>query len=400
MAVDTKEVDNAATDASEKIAQSSGDDTQKYAESMEAGADKLINQLNEQREETGKKAEEQIDDLNKNLDTEQETKKAEEEKEAKEEGKKEEKPDEKKEEIVNDEIKADETDTVEVLRDKLTKSEKRVKDTRKEFSNNKRDIKEKEIASQTIIENLNQAVFDLKTKAGELSNTKTVKEEKATEKEIAKKLINLDKQFETLKNVDPEIAEPLRQIIEGLQENYTSENTRLNTHITKLETELKNSTDTAQKSAQEIVDEKHYGKIEDAHSDWEAVVGSDEFNEYIDTLSPRQQVLAKQDLESGSAENIIELFSDYKTAVGITKKETTEEKNTDTKTNAKTEKLKAAANLVNPVLNKSKEIKTDGTKIKYTRSMIQAMVKNPVEYAKHEAAIDIELAAGRVVDDT
>lgn len=376
----------------EKLAKSSGTDTAKYADQLDDDADKLIDQMNKAREEEGKKAEEQMAELNKSLEEEEEAKKTEEEKKETEDGK--EKEAEKKEEKkpdADDEIKPEDTDTVESLTEKLVKSEKRVKDNRSAYTKNKQEIQKKEIASQAIVDNLNQTVFDLKTKVDELAKTKTVKEEKTTEKEIKKTLVNLDKQFETLKNVDPEIAEPIKQIIESIRDSYADGITDLTNQVSTLKTELKNSTDNAQKSAQQTADDAHYGAIEAAHKDWEAVVESPEFNEYIDTLSPRQQVLAKQDLESGSADNIIELFSDYKAAVGIAKEET---KKPDTsKTDAKAEKLKAAANLVNPVLNKAKEIKT-GPKVKYTRSMIKAM--NPVEFAKHEADIDIEAAAGRI----
>ena len=387
MPVGTKEEE--AKTASEKISQSSGDDTQKYADQLEANSDKLITQLNEQREETGKKAEEQVDELNKNLDTEEETKKAEEEggKSEEEAGKEKEKPDEKKEEEVDDEIKPDDDDTLESLAEKLTKSEKRVKDNRTAFTKNKQEVREQGIATNAVIENLNKTVLDLQEKFKEKATATTAEEGKVADKEVKKELVNLNKQFEILNNVDPDIAGPIKEIIKGLQDTYSGE-------ITSLKTELKSKTESDQKSAQQVSDDTHYGKIEAAHSDWEDVVDSPEFDAYIEALSPRQKILARQDIENGSAENIIELFDDYKVVAGITKEETKEPDTT--KTDAKAKKLKEASNLVNPVLNKSKEIKTSGTKIKYTRSMIKAM--GPEEFKKHEPEIDKELAAGRIPD--
>ena len=368
--------------ALEKISQSTGDETEKYARTLEDGADKIINQITEQREEIGKKAEEQIDELNKGLEKEEETKKTEEEK-----------PDEKiegkKEEAVEDELKVEDTDTVESLTMKLQKSEKRVQDNRAQFNKRGVDIREKDIANKAVVENLNETIGDLRIKIEEKATAKTTEEEKIADKKVKEGLVDLDKQFEIIKNIDPDIAEPIKQIIKSIQDTYS-------TKITTLESELKNKTESDQKSAQQTADDIHFGKIEKTHSDWETIVDSAEFDAYVESLSPRQKILARADLKTGSAENIIELFDDYKTVAGKDTTITKEEKDTDTETDEKKKKLKAAQNLVNPVLNKAKDIKTEGVKIKYTRTMIQKM--SPAEFAKHEPEIDKEMAAGLIPD--
>jgi len=359
----------------EKISKSSGNDTEKYSAELEKEAEKLLNQAYHP-------------DKNKEVIEEEENEEAEGEKEEEEtkepeanaeaEEKKEEASDKKEE---TGEIVPDDTDTVESLKEKLLKSEQRVSDNRKAFSASKKELSEERLASKAVIENLNQTVLGLQKKIDEISVTDTAKETKAAHKEIKKDLADLDKQFEVLDKIDPDIAKPIKQIIE----NLTGE-------ITDVRAELKNRTEADKKTAQEIADEKHYSAIENAHKDWEDIVDSQEFEDYIESLSPRNKRLARQDLNQGSAENIIELFDDYKTAIG--KPIQTNNKNNGQDNNDKN--LKDIEKMVNPEIRKTKEIRT-GPTIKYTREMIQReSAKDPNWFAKNEAAIDVEMAAGRI----
>lgn len=363
MAVETKEEET----IEEKLAKSSGTDADKYAEDLEAQAD---NMLKEMYEPESKESEEEE---NEQEEEESDSKEASSEEEKKEIGSE------------DEEILVDGDDTVESLTEKLQKSEKRVKDNQSAFTKNQQTSKEDRIKSDAVVETLQSTIADLQQKVSQRPAQETKQEEKKAEEEIKESVSSLKDQFEALNKIDPDIAKPLEEIIGSLT-----------TQISGLKTELKSKAENDQKTSQKTADDIHFGKIDTAHPDWEEINKSDEFETWINELSPRQRNNARQDLDSGSAENVIGLFDEYKESTGIAKTEETDE---TTKPTAKDDKLKKAKTMVNPNLKPSKEIKTSGGKIKYTREMIvRENAKDPNWYAKHEADIDIEIAARRVPD--
>ena len=390
MAVETETKEKEETTA-EKLAKSSGADTDKYSEQLEAEADAMLDEVYrpEKFEEDQKaiKEEEEKEEAEKQKEEEKKEESGKEETEEKEA-----KPaEDKKDEVVDDEIKADDEDTVAELKDKLVKSEQRVKDNRKAFSTSKRELSDERIASKAVVNTFKQTIEDLQGSISQKAEAGTKQEEKVADKEIQESVIDLKAQFEKLNAIDPDIAAPIKEIIEGLTGNITG----LKGQISNLETEIKTKEETASKSAQESADDAHYAKIDDAHPDNEEITGSDEFNEYVEGLSPRNKRLAQQDLKGGSAENIIELIDDYKESAGI-KTEKSEEIDTTTKEtkNDKTEKIKT---MVGPNLNKAKEVKTS-KKVKYTRAMLKERHGDTEWFAKHETDIDKEMAAGNIPD--
>ena len=386
MAVETEEKKEPTT--AEKLAKSSGANTDKYSEQLEAEADSMLDEIYrpEKFEEDQKaKKEEEDTEAAKQAEEEKEEKK-EEDTEKEETEKKEAKPaEDKKDEVVDDEIKADDEDTVAELKDKLVKSEQRVKDNRKAFSTSKRELSDERIASKAVVDTFKQTIEDLQGSISQKAEAGTKQEEKVADKEIQESVIDLKEQFEKLNNIDPDIAAPMKEIIEGLTGSITG----LKGQISSLKTEIKSKEESASKTAQQTADDAHYAKIDDAHPDNEEITGSDEFNDYVEGLSPRNKRLAQQDLEGGSAENIIELIDDYKESAGIKTEKTKEADTTTTKEtkNDKTEKIKT---MIGPNLNKSKEVKTC-KKVIYTRAMLKEHLGDPEWFAKHEAAIDKEI---------
>jgi hypothetical protein len=92
--------------------------------------------------------------------------------------------------------------------------------------------------------------------------------------------------------------------------------------------------------------------------------------------------LALLDLKSGTAENIIEIFDDFKDQG-------------DSEDDKKNDKLNKAKSLSNPTNKKSKETKIAGAKkFLFTRSEINDM--SDAEYAKSEDKIDQAMANGQI----
>lgn len=361
----------------------------KSPEELEREADDIINQAYHpekyEADQKTRKAEEETK-ATKQKEEEKEEQKEEQKEEEEYPGKKEKPAEEKKEveAVIDEEITTDETDTIQTLKEKIARSEQRVKENRKAQSNAKKELREERIASKAIVETFNQTIKDLQNSISHKAEASTKWGERVAEKEIKESIVDLKQQFETLNNIDPDIAAPIKEIIESLTGQ-----------IGKLQTELKTKTETDNKTAQMSANEAHFKKIDDAHPDNEEITGSDEFEEYIEGLSPRNKRLARQDLESGTAENIIELLDDYKKATGIALKT---ENPKDTNAPVRDNKVEKAKTMVGPNLNKSKEVKTSKN-VKYTRAMLKEHHGDAQWFAEHEAEIDREMAAGNIPDN-
>jgi hypothetical protein len=334
----------------EKLAKSTGADTEKYSATLEADADALIETMYGDKEEPEKKAE------------------------AAPEKEEEPEKEEKAEEII-----ASDDDTMEVLKEKLERSEKRVRDNQSAYTKNRQDLKDQKTESEAVISGFKDTINELQQKLIDRPNTETKSEKEKTDGDIKGTISDLTIQFEALESIDPDMAKPIKEIISSL-----------NGQISGLKSELGKKDDAAVKSAQQIADEKHFGAIDKAHPGWEKVLDSADFETYKETLSPRQKKLVDLDLDQGSAENVIEIFDDFKAYSN----DDTETVKTDDKSDAKSEKLAAAKKMANPDLKKSKSIKTSSTP-KFTRASIKAM--SPEEFLKNEAAIDEEMAAGNII---
>lgn len=373
----------------ERLAKSSGADTGKYAAELEDQADALINEAyHPEQFEEDQKSKKETEEAETAKAKEEEANATEEETEGKKELEGEEKPtDEKKDDVVvDDEIKPDDDDTIERLKDKLEKSEQRVKDTRKVYSTSQKALKDERNASSAITEKFTETIEKLQSGIVQKNEADTKQEKKAADREIKETVVDLTGQFEKLNNIDPEIGASVREIVEGL----TGQITGLNGQLTSLKTEIKTKEDNANKTAQEIANDEHYNAIDLAYPDWEETMVSDGFKEYKNSLSPRQKNLLETDLDDGSAENIIEIFSDYDEYSG--KGESKENEGTDTKE----DKLKRVAKMVGPNLNKAKEVKTT-KRVKFTRAMIrEESAKDPTWFERNEAEIDGEIAAGNI----
>jgi hypothetical protein len=347
----------------QKISKSSGNATQKYSEQLEKESEDIINQMYhpdkvKEQEEVAKKTEAEAEAKKIPVEDPAEKKKPEEKKDPAEET-----------------ITAGQDDTLETLKEKLKKSEERRSNTQSEFSKRETAERSKDSVFNATIEALKDTIASLKNTTA--TTTDTAKQEAAKEKDIKANLGELDAQFKTLENIDPDIAKPIKALFEGMAGQ-----------ITGLQTQLKTTTEAFSKSTASNEEEAHFGKIESAHKGYEALMDTEPFKDFIEALPNYIKRVAKYDIEEGSAESIIELLDTYKETIkdpeAIKKLE-------------KEKKIKLAEGLINPGSDDAKNFKKDDAiPVKYTRKSLRAML--PEEYKEKEADIDYHASIGNIPD--
>ena len=339
----------------QKIAKSSGNETEKYSKQLEDDVDKLITEVYHQDKVKEENPAEEKEPVKQEKEEEEEIESL---------------------EVNEKNITISEDDDLETLKEKLSKSEERRKNTQSEFSKREQAERDKEKVYNATIEALKDTIASLKNTADTPSVTKT--QEAAKDKDIKAGLGELGEQFKTLENIDPDIAKPLKTLFEGMSDQ-----------INGLQTKLRSTTEAFSKTAATNDEEIHFAKIERAHNDYEDLIETDAFKSWIDSLPGYVQKVANSDLEEGTAEDIIELISDYKRSIRDPEKEKKIERE---------KKVKLAQGLINPGTDGSKEIKgDDATPVKYTRKMLKAM--SPKEFAEKEADIDYHASIGNIPDE-
>jgi hypothetical protein len=330
----------------QKLAQSTGNDTDKFSKELEDEADELIKQAyggddkDDDKDDTAKEDKVKADDDG---------------------GKDDDKgSDEDNEEV----IKIDPEITS--LLDKLDKSEKRIKDTRADHTRGRQELKDEKTRNTE----LEDTVFKLKTQMEALQNAQTAKQEVRAEKIVEKTTGALADQIATMEQVDPEMAKAMKPIVESMFGQ-----------IDGLKEDLATEKENSRVKAIDDANDAHFGKIDKAHDGWEATMQTPEFAEYLQQLAPRAKRLAMLDLKGGSADNVIEVFDEFKEFQGGDD-------------DGESDKIKLAKKLSNPTNRKSKSIDTGVRKMLFTRTQIDGMTDE--EYAKNEDAIDQAMANGQI----
>lgn len=359
------------TKAEKEIAQSTGNETDKWADKLEKEAEDIIKERyhsddkGEKDDEPNTDKESDDDDDSKKGDGTDEEPGDDKDKDA------DETKDDDKDDKANTDTKSgddDSDDNIETLRTDRDRFQKQAKDNKSEYTRGQQKLKE----AQGRTEEMEDTIFNLRNKLDDLASTaKTKTEEKKVEKEIKADLAEVSDQLKAINDIDPDIGKAMTPVIEGLLGK-----------IANLETQVKDSNASAKKTSEEIANDAHFSKLDRAVPNWEDTVKSEEFVEYVDNLSPRQKRMALSDLKEGSAADIIEVISDYTASLPETKK-----------ANNKKDKVKQASDIANPDFKKSKETKTSKT-FKFTISEIDSM--NEKDYLKNEADIDKAWAKGEI----
>lgn len=360
------EDDKTEETAEDKIATSAGNETEVMAQTLEDEADQLIKDAYGGDDKDGKGN----DDTSGVGKDDKDANKADKDDEANDnKGGSQDTDEDNNEDGEKDEVKRLDPEIVALL-GKLEKSEKRVSDTRADHTRGRQELKE---ANTKSLE-LEDTVFKLKTQVEELTKASTAKQEQKTEKAVAKTTGVLEDQIAAMEKIDPDLAATMKPIVEGMFGQ-----------INDLKADLATEKQEAKNKKIQDDNDTHFLKLDTAHDGWEATMQTEEFGQFLQGMAPRAKRLALLDLKGGTAENIIEIFDEFKDSQG------SDDNDVDTK---KSDKLEKAKSLSNPTNKKSKNIDTGTKKMLYTRSQINAMTNE--EYAKEEDAIDKAMAAGQI----
>jgi hypothetical protein len=112
----------------------------------------------------------------------------------------------------------------------------------------------------------------------------------------------------SLKENFPELADALGPIMQSMVD------TKVSTQVTALEAKIKAEMAPLQKSAEDTAVEAHFNAIHAAHSDYEEILESKELHKWVETQPSIVRGAYQGVLEKGTAPQVIELFTAYKTA--------------------------------------------------------------------------------------
>lgn len=178
--------------------------------------------------------------------------------------------------------------------------------------------------------------------------------------------------LETLQEDYPQIIGPLIATLKNMQAK-----------VDKIEGTVTTRNDTDKAERAKAATEKHFNAIRNAHSDFDQVVNSDEFNGWVSRQPRITSIILYGDgvqgsgyRNGGNAAEVIEVFDTYKKAIGSARR--TDE----------------ARDVAAPTLRKTTRTQPPQGRPTFTRAQIDAM--SPAEFTKREAEVDEALAAGRV----
>lgn len=148
--------------------------------------------------------------------------------------------------------------------------------------------------------------------------------------------------------------------------------------IKEQERQLRELRESSAKSAQQAAYESHLKAVTAVHPDAIALASSDQFSGWVD----RQPPAIQQIISNGTAADVNWVLSQYKTAAGVTK------------TQSKDDKLAAAKLVASPNLPRVASNQAQAGKRTFTREQIAKM--SPAQFAKNEAEIDAAMADGLI----
>ena len=206
---------------------------------------------------------------------------------------------------------------------------------------------------------------ELESKISDLSNKITAMETMKSETRIEKQREEVNVDLSGIMKDYPEIVEPLQKYVDA--------------RIASVDAKVSQASEELLKTQKEEADKKHFGKIADAHPDYESVAKTEDFSLWLD----RQSRMWKTAASDGDADDVIAVLSKFKNEFGLSS------------TNVSKEELvgKAKQN-VEPTLSKARKQNIGSSKKIWTAKEIGKM--SDKQYAKHEKEIDQASAEGRV----
>lgn len=202
-----------------------------------------------------------------------------------------------------------------------------------------------------------QEAADLRRTVTELQQTVASLQSQVTE--AVTKKDEVDDELRTLAEEYPDIAQPLLKKLSKLEETVSE-------YRTRVETEKSQSTL-----------QSHFDTIRRSHPDMDEIVMSDDFNGWLERQSPIWQRIAQE----GSAEEVIDLLSSFKVAIGTSPQQPES-------------KVEKARRVAEPSLPKARKPDPNAGKRIWTREEITRMPL--AEFEKRQAEIDLAYLEGRV----
>ena len=158
---------------------------------------------------------------------------------------------------------------------------------------------------------------DLSHKYQELKDTKNVPEQKKEESD------ELPDNVKELFEIHPEIANAVKALVD----------TKVSAVKKNVETELKTRVEPIQQQIFQSEADKHFSAIRAAHPDINAIMDSGDLFTWINSLPPVMQNGAKYVYQYGTAQEVISLLDDYKSARGVNKPQMTRASSTQVQAN-------------------------------------------------------------------
>lgn len=184
--------------------------------------------------------------------------------------------------------------------------------------------------------------------------------------------------LETLRDDYPQIIGPLIGTLQELRGELDG----LKGTVTTREASLARRDATEKENRAQHNENAHFNVIRAAHPDFQQVVESEDFKGWADRQSRMTKITLYGDgveisplYHGGTAEEVNDVLTQYKHAVGLTKRSD------------------AAREAASPTLRKANRVQSNG-RTTFTRDQIGRM--SPAEYAANESAIDAAMAEGRI----
>lgn len=211
---------------------------------------------------------------------------------------------------------------------------------------------------------------------------------------------DIDTVFNQLDDEEKSLVESLklRPVLKSMEKTIKDQAEVINSLKGNVE-KVNQNVEQVHKSTETLSNAEHFKKIDGAHEGWRDMLNTKDFETYIETLRPTQKTFAAQVLKNGTAEQVIDLFSDFKDRTGWKKngdgKTTTTVAKTDAQDKISSDKLeKAKREATPPSKTRQQNINQNKGKPKFTRAQIAKMPLD--EFVKREKEIDAAVAAGEV----
>jgi len=253
-----------------------------------------------------------------------------------------------------------------------------------ESSNQPEEIQEEETKSEDKGLDLSAEQWEERYKNAQAKMTKSTQEKKELEAALAEmnnkitamEVMKTDAQVERQREaVDVDLSE----IVKDYPELVKPLQSYVDARIATVEQKVSQATDEVLKAQKDEADKKHFDAIAQAHPDWKAVSGSEDFSLWLGRQSNMWQTAASE----GDAKDVVELLSRYKENLGL-----------DSKKVSKKDLVEKAKQNVEPSLSKARKQNVSGSKKQWTAREIGKLTDK--QYAKLEKEIDLATSEGRV----